>query len=88
MSDRALRRGRVIDAEGHPVTNALVSVTWGTAPTPDIARRTDASGAFQVALPPGRFRVRAVTTDGRAGEVEVAGAEGKDIIIRVDVRAG
>jgi protocatechuate 3,4-dioxygenase beta subunit len=84
MPQRVLRRGRVIDASGQPVAGALVSVVWGTAATPEIARRTDAAGAFQVALPDGRFRIRATVPDGRSGQVEVQGGAGGDIEIRVD----
>jgi hypothetical protein len=83
MPDRVLRRGRVIDADGRPVAGAFVSVTWGTAPTPDIARRTGDDGAFQVGLPPGRFRIRATASESRSGEVEVEGGEGDEIAITV-----
>ena len=82
MRDRVLRRGRVIDPAGRPVQGALVSVVWGTAPTPEIARRTDAGGAFHVGLPPGRFRLEA-TTEGGSGQVEVQGGEGEEIVIRI-----
>jgi hypothetical protein len=78
-----LRRGRVIDADGRPVAGAFVSVTWGTAPTPDIARKTGDDGAFQVGLPPGKFRIRATASESRSGEVEVDGGEGDEIVITV-----
>ena len=81
---RALRRGLVVDADGRPVPGALVSVVWGTAPTPEIGRRTGNDGAFQVGLPPGQFRVKAVSATGGAGEVQVEGGEGGDIVIRID----
>ena len=84
MASRVLRRGRVVDTSGQPVAGALVSVVWGTAPTPEIGRRTDQAGAFQVALPDGRFRLRAKVPDGRSGEVEVQGGAGGEIEIRVD----
>lgn len=83
MPDRVLRRGRVIDADGRPVAGAFVSVTWGTAPTPDIARRTGDDGAFKVGLPPGRFRIRATASESRSGELEVEGGEGDEIVITV-----
>jgi len=88
MPQRVLRRGRVIDASGHPVAGAFVSVVWGTAPTPEIARRTDDAGAFHVALPDGRFRIRARVSDGRSGEVEVEGGPGGEIEIRVEGSKG
>jgi len=81
---RAVRAGRVVDKDGRPVAGVLVSVVWGTAPTPEIGRRTNDAGVFQVALPPGRFRVQAVTRSGDTGEVEVEGSEGGEIIITVE----
>lgn len=86
MNERVLRRGRVIDANGQGVGGALVSVVWGTAPTPDIGRRTDDAGLFQVALPPGRFRVRAITRQGLDGEVEVEGGTDEEIVIQLSSR--
>lgn len=80
MHDRVLRSGRVVDAAGRPVPGALVSVVWGTAPTPEIARCTNASGAFHVGLPPGRFRLEATTASG-TGQVEVEGGPGEEIVI-------
>jgi hypothetical protein len=84
MRERVLRRGRVIDADGRPVAGAFVSVTWGTAPMPDIARKTGEDGVFQVGLPPGKFRIKATASESRAGEVEVEGGEGDEIVITVD----
>jgi hypothetical protein len=80
MQDRVLRRGKVVDEQGRAVGGAYVTVVWGTAPTPEIARRTDAQGAFQVGLPPGRFRLEATTPHAR-GLVEVEGGEGDDIVV-------
>ncbi len=76
----------VLDADGNPVEGAFVTVVWGTAPTPEIARRTSADGSFGVGLPAGRFRVRAVAADGRAGEIQVEGGEGSSIVIRLGRR--
>lgn len=81
---RSLRFGRVVDSESNGVAGALVSVMWGTAPTPEIGRRTDDGGAFHVGLPKGLFRLQAVTESGSAGEVEVEGGEGGEIVIRID----
>ncbi|MFS0757467.1 hypothetical protein ABC383_22560 [Noviherbaspirillum sp. 1P10PC] len=81
---RSLRSGRVVDSESHGIAGALVSVMWGTAPTPEIGRRTGDDGAFQVGLPEGLFRLQAVTDSGSAGEVEVDGGEGGEIVIRID----
>ena len=78
----------MIDAGGHPVAGAFVSVTWGTAPTPDIARKTGEDGTFQVGLPPGKFRIRATASESRSGEVEVDGGEGDEIVITVRASKG
>lgn len=78
----------MIDADGRPVAGAFVSVTWGTAPTPDIARKTGEGGVFQVGLPPGKFRIRATASESRSGEVEVEGGEGDEIVITVSVSKG
>jgi hypothetical protein len=76
----------VVDAGGQPVAGAAVAVAWGTAPTPEIARTTDAEGRFRVGLPPGRFRIDAAAPDGRRGRVEVDGGPGGEIVIRVETR--
>jgi hypothetical protein len=83
MQERVLRRGRVVDAQGTPVADALVAVVWGTAPTPEIGRRANADGLFQVALPPGQFRVQAVGPGGETGQVEIDGGDGDEIVIQV-----
>lgn len=82
MADRVLRRGVVVDAGGNPVDDAFVSIVWATVAMPDVARRTDATGGFQVGLPPGRFRLEAVAGE-RVGQVEVDGGEGAVIVIQV-----
>lgn len=84
MALRVVRRGRVIDAEGRGIAGALVSVVWGTAPTPETGRRADADGCFVVGLSAGdRFRVRATAADGRAGETDVDGSASDEIVVRV-----
>ena len=88
MKDAVARMGRVVDEEDRPVAGALVSVTSGSAPTPETGRRTDAGGSFRVALPPGRFRIEAVLPDGRRGECEASGGAGEAIVIRVEARPG
>lgn len=54
-----LVEGRVIDSAGQPVPGAMVMVASGTAPTPEIAQRSDGDGRFRVALPDGSFRLEA-----------------------------
>lgn len=47
-----------------------------------MGRRTNDEGAFQVGLPPGRYRLQAVKGDAK-GEVEVEGGEGDEIVIEI-----
>ena len=78
------RRGRVVDAVGSPVAGALVTVEWGTAPTPEITLISDADGRFRLGLPRGRFRLRATAPDGASGVTEAqGGAATPAIVIRV-----
>ena len=73
----------MVTADGRPAPGAIVAVTWGTAPTPEIGIVAGDDGGFVVALPPGRFRLQANSGDksGQA-EVEVAG-EAPTIEIRL-----
>jgi hypothetical protein len=64
--------GRVVRDDATPVVGALAAVGWGTAPTPEIAIRTDADGQFRVALPNGRFRLDARAPDGATGSTELS----------------
>lgn len=73
----------MLDAADRPVAEAFVSVIEGTAPVPEIALVTEADGSFQIGLPPGRFRLRATTADGRSGDVEVSGESDEEMRIRV-----
>jgi hypothetical protein len=62
----------------------VVAVVSGTAPTPEIGRRTTEEGLFQLALPAGYFRVQAVAPSGATGTAEVEGGEGGEIVIRIE----
>jgi hypothetical protein len=77
------RQGRVVDVEGRPVAGATVSVVWGTVPVPEMALLTDANGGFRLALPPGRFRLRAHAPDSASGEAEVDGGEEGEMVVEV-----
>lgn len=68
-------RGTVLGADGRPVAGAAVMVERGTAPTPEVARRTDDRGRFRLALPPGGFTISAHVPDGRSGSVDLAVGE-------------
>ncbi len=61
----------VVREDATPVAHAVAFVAWGTAPTPEIAFRTDVSGIFRLALPSGRFRVDARGPDGATGSIEL-----------------
>jgi Carboxypeptidase regulatory-like domain len=76
------RSGRVVDAGGAPVPDALVTIVESTVPMPEIALMCDADGRFSLRLPPGRFRLRAHGAGG-TGEVEVEGAPAGDEIVIV-----
>lgn len=71
MGRMSTRRGRVVDADGAPVAEAIVTVEWGTAPTPEIALISGPEGEFSLGLPEGRFRVRAIAPDERRGVAEI-----------------
>ena len=83
MSRAATRHGRVIDASGAPVADAIVSVVSGTAATPEIAVLTDTDGAFRLGLPDGRFQIRAVAPNGATGTTDHDGANPNlEIVVR------
>lgn len=83
MADRLskLRRGLVLDSNGLPVEDAVVTIEWGTAPMPEIALITDANGRFQLDLPAGHFRLRAQTASGVIGTALVDGAPSTSAMI-------
>ncbi|GAB2677959.1 carboxypeptidase-like regulatory domain-containing protein [Thalassiella azotivora] len=62
--------GRVVDAGGAPVPHALVVVSGGSVPVPELALQAGPDGAFRLRLPAGRFTLRASAGE-RAGEAEV-----------------
>ena len=64
----------------------MVSVAWGTAPTPEIAIVADASGEFAVALPRGRFRIRA-DAGGASGSVDLEVGGGGELS-PIEIRLG
>jgi hypothetical protein len=85
MADTTPRRIRVVDRERAPVPGALVSVSAGTAPVPEIALVTDAAGVVVFPLPEGRFRIAAHASDGRSGQAEIDTAKpgGQEVLIEL-----
>jgi Carboxypeptidase regulatory-like domain len=59
MTDsRAVVSGRVLDAQGEPVSGARVFVLKAPGPVPDIALLTGDDGRFTLSLPmPGRYEL-------------------------------
>lgn len=88
MSEIGPARGKhqvlVRDAAGRPVAGAIVEVSHGTAPVPEVGRVTDSEGRLSLHLPMGRFRLRALTATGESGETDADGAS--DVIIEIEVR--
>ncbi len=85
MAHSVLHRGRVRWEDGSPVPGALVAVAAGTAPTPEIAIRTNEAGEFRIALPPGKFRIEAHGPHGARGshELHVSASEVRiEIVLR------
>lgn len=76
-----LRFGVVLDGDQQPVAGALVAVEWGTGPTPEVALKTTANGRFQLALPQGRYRIRAHAPDGETGSLETRGLGDEDLTV-------
>jgi hypothetical protein len=70
-----LCRGRVVGADGVPVAHARVTIVAASVPMPEIALLTGSGGNFELALPQGRFCLRAHGPRGEIGEAEV-GVEG------------
>lgn len=74
----------MVDGHGDGVAGALVMVVRGTAPTPEIGIVTDAAGGFAIALPEGRFTIRAVK-DGASAENDVTAEAGAP---EIEIRLG
>jgi hypothetical protein len=84
-------RGRVVDADGVPVAHARVTIVAASVPMPEIALLTGSRGNFELALPQGRFRLRAHGPRGEIGEA-VVGVEGDaavgDLVIGLSLDHG
>ena len=83
MSGPLERHGRVLDAGGTPVPEALIVIVASTVPMPEIALLSDDEGRFVLRLPPGHFTLRAHGS-GAVGDAEAEGAPNTDeIVIRI-----
>lgn len=76
----------VQDESGAALEGAIVVVERGSAPYPEIARRTGKSGRLAFSLPDGEFELVARTADGRAGRGRLIVRQGASppLVIRVD----
>lgn len=74
--------GRVVDARGDPLPDALVTIVAGTVPMPEIALVVDDDGRFRLRLPDGRFTLRAHAAGG-SGETEVERPGDDTVVITV-----
>jgi hypothetical protein len=74
--------GRVVDATGAPMPDALVMIVAGTVPMPEIALQVDAGGRFALRLPAGRFTLRA-HAGGRSGDADVEIPRDREVLITV-----
>lgn len=75
--------GRVIDADGKPVSGVNVAIAGGTQPHRDIGAMTNADGEFRLGgMLPGSYEVRA-RKSAMTGSVqaEVVGASPTDVEI-------
>jgi hypothetical protein len=64
----ALIVGRVVDADGRPVSGAVVHVVSAPRPVPDIAQLADDAGEFTLALGPGAHVIGARSDSAGSGE--------------------
>lgn len=81
---RILHTGRVVRQNGRPAAGAFVWVASGTGPTPEIAVVCDEEGRFRLALPPGRFEIRARSVEGKEGRIETTAGD-EPLHIEVEV---
>lgn len=71
-------RGVVTDDHGSPLSDASIAIVHGPTAVPDFAYLSAADGRFSIEdLAPGRWSLRALSTDGARGEVSVDVMVGK-----------
>jgi large repetitive protein len=79
--------GKVIRLDtGFPVQDASVMIVSGPAPSPDIARITDQSGAFSFSgLAPGEWLLRAIAPTSQSGQRSVYVAAGGTALTSIEI---
>jgi large repetitive protein len=79
--------GKVIRLDtGLPVQDASVMIVSGPAPSPDIARITDESGAFSFSgLAPGEWLLRAIAPTSQSGQRSVYVAADATALTSIDI---
>lgn len=78
--------GVVTDAEGEPVPGAVISLTAGPVPLPDIAMLTGEDGSFSITAPmPGTYELACNFDDGRSLRARVEVAPDAAEQVRVDL---
>lgn len=89
MAQAAEQMVEVVDETGAPFAGAIVVVERGTAPYPEIARKTGAQGTLKYALPDGEFELVAHAGDGRTGRGKLTVKDGSSrrLTLRLGSRA-
>lgn len=85
MAQASEQMVEVVDVKGAPVNGAIVVVESGTAPYPEIARKTGPTGTLKFSLPDGQFELSARAADGRSahGSITVKDGASPRLVLRV-----
>ena len=80
---RARHRILVLNEDGRPAAQAVVTVLRSTVPFPEIALLTDDAGSVLLQLPPGAFTFRVRAGADAVGEVEVVSPGAEESVVRL-----
>ncbi len=77
---------RVVEGDGTPVSQAIVSVIESTVAFPEVALLPNSAGIVVLSMPfEAEFKVRAIASDGRWGDAVITGSarsnETLDIVV-------